>query len=57
MKVCIKPVLGALRAEMLVWEFWLALHQRPTGWNVDVGLIEIAVPLWNFVFQEQEVAK
>src|SRR5262245_57630976 len=53
----IKPILRTLRTKMLMQEFCLALHQRLAGRDIDVRLVEIAVPLWNFVFQNEMVAE
>src|ERR1700748_148438 len=53
----VEPVLRALRAEMVVEELGLALHQRPAGRDEDVRLTQIAVPFRNLVFEDRMIAK
>ena len=51
----VEPILGLLRAEILVQQLDLSLHDGVGRGDVDARPTEIAVPFWNFVFQDQMI--
>src|SRR5215471_4357817 len=53
----VEPMLGPLRAEVFHKKIDLALHDVFPDLDIKVRLTEIAIPLRNFVFKDQVIAK